>query len=263
MGFELRRLGMNKKGQEADSKGIGPIIAAVVAAVVLVIVAIALYNFFSGGGASYLTNLPGFNNTKPLVVDLEMLRYSIANDNVQFYDGTTWRDFEKQGAVEMNGKKVNYLETKNSFTGDYFQSKTLREKNPMITVKDASGNTQQIKLILTPQSGPGGGVAIIINGVGDYLLTINNGVEVWKVSGWIFVSAEYSPIDKSLTDTEKLAIEKAIEWRDSILAKPIAITYYVGTDKRIAYVCADRGKYNVNHDLSIDLGQEVKADAKC
>jgi len=106
---------MNKRGEE-ESSSTGAIIAAVIAAVVLVLVIIGLYLWFSGSGLPFASYLPGFNQTKPPVVDMEILRYSIANDKVQYYDGTKWNDFSTQGSVEMNGKTIYYY-PKNGYSG--------------------------------------------------------------------------------------------------------------------------------------------------
>jgi hypothetical protein len=101
---------MNKK---ADVK---QIISAVVAAAVLVMVAVLIYWFFSSGYApNFLKNLPFMTETKEKVIGTEVLGYSMAMGNVQYYDGNAWQDFPKQGFIQLDDKVVSLSSASSSF----------------------------------------------------------------------------------------------------------------------------------------------------
>jgi len=117
---------MNKKGQEGGGIGFWVGMGMAVAVVVIVIVGISFW--FSEKAIPFAEYLPGFNQSKPLLIDQELFRYTIMDGKVQFYDGNKWDDFPENG-VEINGKTINYWVLRDELTKPFFDSINLVNVN--------------------------------------------------------------------------------------------------------------------------------------
>lgn len=153
-------ININKKGDVTMF-----LILAIVAVVVLVLAVIA----FTGKGgelSNYVVNLfPWFNNTKGNIQGTEILRYSVLNDKVQYYDGSLWRDFSKgtgsDRIVEFNDKKVLYDDAYNAFRAEYYTNAHASRGMEEIELTSnaarsfSSGGTflqQDLKAVIEPTS---------------------------------------------------------------------------------------------------------------
>jgi len=289
---------MNKRGEE-ESSNTGAIIAAVIAAVVLVLVIIGLYLWFSGSGLPFASYLPGFNQTKPPVVDMEILRYRILQDKVQYYDGIKWNDFKDQGSVEMNGKTIYYY----SRPDKNYQGIKLELLHNFISKSSRDPWPGQAVLLSAPK--------IASEKIAEPLPTwyrADDWVAYGLVNAWDAVFADSYPIDKGgdmrlavksgllgpVVDIYVIHIDnsarklvykangqfdkeesvlapghinlmnEAIAWRDSFLDKPTKVTYFdANNEPQVIYVCFNRDRYNIDKDLQVNLANPVAVDAKC
>ncbi len=81
------------------------IITGIIAVTILVIVALSVYWFYSGKAAPFFQWL-GLNRTVEVQEGIEILRYDLESDKVQYYDGTQWLDFGKE--LRLGDKVLNY-----------------------------------------------------------------------------------------------------------------------------------------------------------
>jgi len=259
---------MNKRGEE-ESSSTGAIIAAVIAAVVIVLVIIGLWLWFSGSGLPFASYLPGFNQTKPPVVDMEILRYRILQDKVQYYDGIKWNDFSTQGSVEMNGKKIEYNPTFYTFRTHFWPAGpvgviksdatyipiTVHYSNPRIL--DSTGENALKEKGIDIHSY--WNVYIVDDCLVDYeclhILTINNKFE--------FVPDEKHKQYPLTPTVESVMKNEAIRVRDSFLDRSIAISYSKDGIELKVSTCIDRNRYNIDKDLQVNLANPVAANAEC
>src|SRR3989344_8469574 len=91
---------MMRKGDIA----IMQVIYGVVALFVLILVGFGIYSLITGEFPFF--QWLGFNRTVSVLVNTEILRYDLAKQNVEYYDGTRWNGF--QGEIDLGKKKINY-----------------------------------------------------------------------------------------------------------------------------------------------------------
>ena len=234
---------INKKG-ESESSSTGSIVAMVIAVIVLVIVVIALYSFFSGN--QVWDWLPSFNNTQPRVTNLEILGYSLKDDKVQFYDGTAWTDFKKQGSVELNGKVIRYSSggIYEEFFNYYYGRNNVEKRYSSYYDKNHLG---LVAKLVTSLPGKMDHYAIDLNNKEFYL---NNG-EFSETSPTAFASGAVR--------------QDLIDWRDSIVNEPVSISYTKDGKGTTEKFCLDKEKYNVDKRLVIYLDNPFRGaeGAKC
>ncbi len=147
---------MNTKGDIRISYLIGGIVAIFV----LFVVGFGAYSFFSGKAIPFFDFLPGFNRTVERVSGIEILRYDIIDEKVQYYDKAYWRDFE--GEVFLGDKRVKYGDVKRDFERFYYESK--RENN-LIEIE------QRFSLI---------GILDLVNSYNNNIILIDKNLQDWS-----------------------------------------------------------------------------------
>lgn len=105
---------INKKGDSTIY-----LIGGVIAVFVLLIL---FYFLFSEGGrfVNFFNFIPGFNKSIQGAKGVEIFRYDISNRGVEYYDGTKWIGFEKEGGVKLQNYEVDYKRLKNDFEKYYY-----------------------------------------------------------------------------------------------------------------------------------------------
>jgi len=123
LGLGLDEMGIEKIMSDKKGVAVGYLIAAIVAFFVLFVV------LFGGlGGPSGLKSVsdrilnffPTFGGGEVSVEGVNILRYDIAEDKVQYYDGERWVDFEKQGEIKLRNKKLNYVDVRGEYKNYWY-----------------------------------------------------------------------------------------------------------------------------------------------
>ncbi len=264
----FKRIAMNKRGEE-QSTGTGAIIAAVIAVVVLVLVIIGLWMWFSGKGLPFFEYLPGFNQTKPPATGLEVLRYKFSEDKVQYYDGVKWNDFEMQKNVELNGKTLDYTKTYTSLVAYFFfdvdGERPIADRGTLTyrLVYQPGGSSPPMGWWDSLKAGFFGSYSKLQVKNGEVLIIPAGGGEGYALyldgtlSGLTKDGKSYSYLP-SLTNSQTLLKKDVIEWRDSVLNKPVEIGFTLENGKiESVKVCVDKSRYNSDKDLVVDLSNPM------
>ena len=274
---------MNKRGEE-QSTSTGAIIAAVIAVVVLVIVILSIW-LFSSGKLPFFGSLPSFNQTKPLVTDVEIFRYQILSDKLQYYDGTRWNDFKSDTTIEANGKKIEYNTLMNviwvSFIG---QSKdfgngikatifpaaiTGAELGFWTKVGEFYGwvdpDPNKHKIVIE-----GGFARLKVNWKDEiFYLSLDNKLLKQKekeITGGLIEIKEEDYNDRNMVRTlgnlyynefREFVMRDVAKWRDSLIEKPVTIKYEDEDKKEQSITtCFMKDKYLNDKELVVDLSVE-------
>lgn len=288
----------NKKGQEATTNEVkGFIIGGLVLAIVITgFVLVMIY----GPGAFY-KYLPDFGNKTMIVKDVEKLRYDILKDKVQYYDGDKWRDF-KGSEVTLNDKEIGYDWIRQTFVEYYFDS-SREKKELVTDSKEGQFITIDKSLlqkddVIEGNKAKTGDVVIELQGqresfngyIGIYLLSADNKLEFYPAQKIPYTNVDasvegekgrflsrlgiwarnlvYKSKTKDIrsveTKNKNEAIKNlAIDWRDSVLKKPMTISYTKdGSDAPESMrVCVD-GEVTKGY-LNVNLEEEVYSDNAC
>jgi hypothetical protein len=255
----------NKKGEEA--RPVPALVLVIIAAIVLIIV----YLFLFGPGQDLLQKIgiivPTLNSTKQPAESVQLLRYDIQEDEVKFYDGINWLTFSSD-TIKLGNIEISETMFKEDISINYWYKTGSREKI-WIELSD------KIRKEIRPKEASkfDGFVASVIQNEGyntkkgDIRMILAN-QENSQTFGTIYYGndekmiLETGEIDTTLIDepeepTEIKKGSKAYEllspkletWRDSVLKKPVTISYNKG----------DSSKYCVeefdNRYLVIDLSK--------
>ncbi len=269
-----------KKGEIA----IEQVIIVIVAILVIVVVGYFAWNFFTGKADVVANNLPLFGQTNNPIKSIQEVRYDVINDNVQYYDGTTWHDFDvKTGTANLGDKTVSKTDLKIFFNNYYF-SKDNRPSRQVYSNSDFDVNilgvSKGASLDSTEKTGfynfPGtttfansymnawfkylGGPYANYNR-GDVVSSVTKNKQIY---GFLFVSFESkiifegvdgngnifdtNPFDNIIIGT---IIFKSVVWRDAILKVPATISYKIDNKDTSASFCLKQyGSYLVIEDLT-------------
>lgn len=248
---------MNKKGQEEST---GNIVKAVIAAFVLVIVILGIWMFYSGK-LPFFEGLPGFNQTKQGVADLEIFRYQILNDNLQYYDGTTWVDFKAGQTIEVNGKKIEESSINDDIIFNYIGQKNYDLlANGVVIVSSASYIDGTVSI-------PGGNVVIGVKGYPALYLKLDSN-DVFKLDAGELKKVENSEFENNnfpyFLKPGSDVIKNIMVWRDSLINSPVTIGYTDrgGASQQII-TCYQKNKYETDKELVIDLSKPLQEGQSC
>lgn len=199
--------------------------------------------------------IPGFNTDKPPLVKMDLLRYNIGWDTIQYNeDGINWLDFPQSQPAELNGKILDWEQTRRAFAEDYFYKPNAR--TPLtISLNPKYGNVYTepempldyclifdtvFKKLETFWDGGDIGITlaaernkICAGEMGWFILTPNQKLEFTKINveRYIETGKAFSDISSKEDITNKRPElfreinELGITWRDSILANPMPIHY--------------------------------------
>ncbi len=124
--------------KKADSGVSFWLVVGILAVIVLVIVVAGLY-LFGGDFSKFFSWLPNFGNkTEEPIKGIEIFRYNIATDTIEYYDGTKFSEFKAGEAIRLGDKKIEGDNLAGDFKNYYY--KTEREKEgielnqPLITI---------------------------------------------------------------------------------------------------------------------------------
>ena len=101
------------------------IIGALISALVLVFVFYGIYNFYSGGSFSFFRFL-GFNSTKERIEGVEIMRYSIPEDKVSYYDGTDWITLKEGEKIKLGKYNFDVSGVKTDFQKFFYEGKEMK-----------------------------------------------------------------------------------------------------------------------------------------
>ena len=266
---------MNKRGENTES---GYTITAVIVALALV-VALAIVGLFFAKNIPFFKNLAQPGNETTSVSGIERLRYDILNDKVQYYgEDLIWHNFN--GIIDLNEKSVSYSDIHTAFSSYFFNSPRASREVSM----DSKGSSAVIIELIQKDSSKinkyseakMGDVLVELHGSGEsfggnlgvYLLSIQNnlafyGTRVEHKIGPIKYWPDTFPETRTaeiMSNSGKLRGE-AITWRDSVLNKPMSVTYIdkQNNGAKTINVCVTRIDNN-NAYLTIDLIQEVNGN---
>lgn len=236
-----------------------------IAVFILLVVGYFAVSFYTGNAIPFAKYLPDFGLNKDKVKGIEILRYSIVDDNVQYYDGVRWIDF--QGNAELEDKTVNYDQIKLSFIRifDYssFDNKKtdMDSKGSYVLYGSLYGRYYELKnsdvvmrlFVKVPGENPY---------VGLYALGMKNDWRFYsQVQGkilWIFYYDKKIRTSEIINKENELKSE-AISLRDiainNAMKKPIEITYYINENGKLSEgkkinVCVEKNGVDLVIDLS-------------
>jgi hypothetical protein len=96
--------------------------------------------------------IPWYNNTKPPVQVPELIRYSISEDKVQYYDGLNWIYFPKDKPedwsikVKVGTKELTHNQARYNFARYYYKGPRIKDvKERVIHLKDNLNFQNEIK----------------------------------------------------------------------------------------------------------------------
>lgn len=74
--------------------------------------------------------IPSLNASKPPAEDVQIIRYDISQDNVQYYDGVSWLDFpmEQNSYIEVENKKIERQKLYINLATNYYYNSELRSE---------------------------------------------------------------------------------------------------------------------------------------
>src|SRR3989338_619137 len=229
---------MNKKAQ---GMAIGKLLGWIIAAVILVLVGMFIYYFYSGTANPFFQFLPNFGGQKA-VEGVQVLRYDIVNDKVEYYDGNKWIDF-KQGAAELESKKVNYADALKNFQDYFYQSRNAESSK---TLSDGT----KITILGIERIRSGSDEIIVYPGYVKMSLP-NNEISYLRLDDSIY-SLGKVPLSSEQSATIK---DFGSSWRDGVLKMPIVIDYVnvqTGGTESVS-ICVKKTNIQSNHYLVVDL----------
>lgn len=249
----------NKRGDVTQGK----IIALVIGVFVLVLVSIFAYSFFTGTNV-FFKFIPTFNLSSSATGGLEIFRYDVPNNKLQYYDGASWNDFKLGTSLKINNKKISsdslrsgireFYETKSelpkeriweSFTKKYkkYRSDDSGSYNAELTYDEANIT----RFYYSDKTGYGA-VEVDITNVTQYqhVFTSSEGFfeesntyskkpsnmgflisfddSIYSLDRRGYSSPTIQLIEKPNEDEIEIK-NKAIEWRDSILKNPVELCW--------------------------------------
>ena len=90
---------------------------------IAIIVLFIVFSFLGKVGiisSNFFSIIPDFYPGTPGVKDVQILRYLIDKNTVEYYDGIKWNSFNKQGAAELGDKKVSYKDVTDQFYNYFY-----------------------------------------------------------------------------------------------------------------------------------------------
>lgn len=251
----------NKKGAGVE---VITILAVVIA--VLAIVGLGYYLQYSGN-TKFLENiLPNFGTEKPIIESIEVIRYDLYEDRVEYFDGEQWIAFTK-GEKIFENKVVKEEGLKSDFRDNYYYDPKIRESFA-INIPDF-GNLKFISFSKVNEQAEyiawyerrhtpllmklGDPFFVSRDQTGNtlgYYYIIDQKLYFSKTSG--AQSEDTQVVDSP--NSQKL-ITSFLIWRDSILKKPIEIHYFDKSgNAKSDWYCVT--KYD-NMYLAVDLNKPV------
>ncbi len=269
------------------------IVGIVIVAFVIVIGFLSLKVFGGNIIERILIFFPWYNNNQTQVGDLELFRYNIEENNVQYCDGVKCDNFINIG---INEKKISSNELLRDFTERYYYNPELREKgkrfevHPKIIERIYAPCSENLvcaqipfveacvtNYILVFQEGEEESDVIIrlIKDNADVCLSqaVGGVIKVdWKGSVEIRkvkrvtnanneftyeLNQEYQLLFNQEVSNEMISI--ATQWRDSVLKTPMEVRYMIKDKLETIKVCVQK---EGNKYLIADLSKKSES-GKC
>ena len=206
---------------------------------VLVIVLGGVYLFYSNYGLPWAKNLPKFGDNSS-VDGIALIRYVVLDDKVQYYDGSSWFDITKE--TTLDDKTISSDTTRQSFFNFYFTrefpvklsldnlvNKKIRNDpslawiNGRIYKKEflISGFSKKEKgsLFITTTHNSDNNKQNEAEDITYFKILLDNTLYDYRI-----LTGE-SKLFNYIDAPETEMIEKATQWRDSVLGKPITLSY--------------------------------------
>lgn len=255
MEFELRRIG--KKGDVA----IEPIMVLVLGITVLALVGFGFYLHYSGK-IEFFNMLPGFNRSVEKYEEPQIVAYNIAENRIEWYDGSKWTVLERDKEVTLGEKKVRGGGLESDLKQGYWYDKDKRPMSQELDLKSRPGQTAKvIQFIQSDEEGNGA----LYNELDIVINTGNNKIYVLRDGEILLISGDGESLVEDTRNPDKVREleEYYTKWRDSILEKPTGIRYVdVGMEKEkdmVGYYCVDK----INERLVVRLNKAVSEGSVC
>lgn len=209
---------MNKRGMSLE------VILALVLGVGIVLLLLLgpLKGVIVDKAIPFFQNLPGFDQGSNEPIILGNVRYNIAEDKVERYDGERWNSFGNEVKFATLDKEVSESDLKQSFNTYYFDASKRDDHN----IYRIGNGYWALAVGLTSQIGDiyprGSTITNIVNANNNIVGTY------YVLSTSVFPYSQTDKEDKQFVElkegvVEKTIVEKTIIWRDSILKNPISI----------------------------------------
>ena len=229
---------MNKKAMPAINMLIG--VAIILAVILIIFLTPSIRNII----INYTnTIIPSLNQTTPPQQEgIEILRYDLSKNEVQYYTGTQWLDFKDRegGQVDLNNKRIYYGVVKTELSNYYYQQEKPREQFTIKTIPPETFWPNQNDLpndycvsmdyIASPTKNP------LNKQLGDVSITLWSIETPTSCSSPLYGTLTFTKDNKLILGGEgditskhpnifKSISEKAVSWRKPDLSKPITISY--------------------------------------
>ncbi len=227
-------------------------IAWLIAIFVLIILVITVFLYLQNSAV-----LPTFNNTKPLVEELGIIRYDITTRNVEYFTGEAFVALKPNEDVLFNRIIINENTIKIDFENFWYVSDREQKEillNFTTTMKIAEwyqDNQREqaclpftLNAVVVPyyaqiNSPKGHEVLLILFSGGDpekikrlglFTVTLENNLWMNKVDFDEYCNTKPEDVWKDLYPEKDMVIYNAIvpevvAWRDAVLKKPLAVRY--------------------------------------
>ena len=223
---------MNKKAQTLSY------ILYLIIALLVVFIAVKVYYNSGNYFKSNADLIPNFNDSVQKVSGIEIIRYDIVKDALQYYDsGYRWQAFP--GTLSLDEKDLSYVDAHNVFVNYY-----IKATRKSLTVK--IDNSNDYVIFESVKQGPPSGTTnsnlfnFVANKINPPIQTSGGDVVAYlytngNYSGWYDVNVNhalsyYPSSGKENRDEAILAwndelIKQADNWRDSVLNIPVTLAY--------------------------------------
>jgi hypothetical protein len=246
--MEIRKIG--KKGDTT----VEPIVVLSISVIVLALVGFGAYLQYSDK-INFFRLLPDFNLAQGKQEAIQIISYNIEEDKIEYFDGESWVGLERGKGVDLGEKRVTERDLRRDLLINYWFSSGERETSEEFELSyeaytDGVPSSskefvvrQKAKVILiseTSEKDEGGFFYRILPGeiyhtkAGDIQINVNNigssalnRVFVLRYPDRIFIleNNKIESVDNIPVLSQEIK-EYFIEWRDSVLKKPVGIEYY-------------------------------------
>jgi hypothetical protein len=242
---------MNRKGISIEY-----LVGAIIAIAVLVVVLGFLIFGWGSSFADTINNLiPSFNKSIDKIEGFEYLRYNLSGNNVQYYSGVEWKDFGKDGIVKLNDKLVS-VDIKTQLEDYYYKRQAdLDLKGNIKIVKVKMFSDDKDFIFLSGKSITFEGRVESSYGIDKFYVLSNEDIFLRRVIG---NDGDYFEELDGVDSSDFRLKEELIIWRDSILNRPVKLTYQEeDSEVTLSYCVEKKDKIYLVVDLSKPANGDV------
>src|SRR3989344_1749801 len=255
---------MGEINKQFGKKGIGVemLVGVIIAIAVILLIGRFVINSEGGVIKDFVDNLLDFGEENATVMsDSEIILYSIPEDKLVYYDGVDLRDIEKEGII-LNGKKIDREKVRKEMADFYYDelnrgSRVIKlgendysllysiirnaKLRTYLSKKSTNIDAYLYDLISPPEkddflSISRGDVKVYLIKDGDKFPKIDSGLFLVKSDKIVYFFPEgfsgQVEIPINSEGSFKKIYDGTIEWKESIIRKPISISYSLVKDNK-------------------------------